>query len=726
MRGKVLALRSRLLILLLYLALLLAGLLLALSTDVRLTAWGAVTLAALLALALFQQRGHLEAILGALLRRIAGWALWRNRWACMVAAPFFYLIATIISTWPYVRDFATAIPGWPMDNFNFLYKIWWVSHALFGSPPPGSSLTFNPAVFYPAGYNLAQGELSPANTLLTIPITATLGPIISYNFLVFLSFVLSGWGMYLLVKYLLGSVTSTSPRSGEGATAAPDAVNLRPYAVTLIALMCGLAFAFCPYRMEQMGGHLQMLGTEWLPFTFLFLEKMLRTQRLSAGALAGLCFALCCWEAWYYAAIIGLFVAIYVPLRWWQLRERPARLPAPAAVFSLIATNPPLKPQTSTLKPLLTFLSVTAIMVLPFALPYLQLGASDNLTYTAAQANENSALPTDYFIPSFLNPLWGETFAPLHAGHNPLEQDLYLGVVPFGLMLVAIGLRRRLRGAFPFALYLLIAGLAFILSFGSGINEWKLLNNWGYSGIDPRIDVWMPGWLVYRFVPLFDSLRAYARFGLLVIFAVIVLAALGLVLLLTRPRFARYSYLTIAALTLILLADFAASPYAFGMTRVANEPENVWLAAQPGNAPVALFPTDYAMHDGQATWFSIYHGKPIAYGYESFLPSLLRQPAVQTALDNFPDDASVWPLLQGWGVKYVMVSTLWWGSNWPSVRQQLAASGHLQYLAHFDEQPLWDGDARLWDNWPQFKWHALPDDLYIYQLIYPPATAHSP
>ncbi len=711
---------------------------------------GAITLL-LLPLSAFVQRAPLETWLARGAGWLRGWRIWHVWLVHAVAVPLFYLIATIIFTWPYILDLPRRVPGWPMDNFNFLYKIWWVGNALFGNPPPGSSLTYNPNVFYPAGFNLAQGELTPANTLATIPTTAIFGPIVSYNLLVLLSFVVSGWGMYLLVRYLLDAppLTPTPPRYGGGSLGQQGGTNpaligsttqnskLKTQNSTLIALLAGLAFAFCPYRMTQMGGHLQMLGTEWLPLTFLFLEKMVRRRRWQDGLIGGIFFALCCWEAWYYAAIIGLFVPLYLALRWWQLRRagqqvgiNPAPTPNPPIGAQSIApstggiNHAPTNIRYPQLKTLLAFIVAVAIMVGPFALPYLQLRDTGSLAYSEQLANQNSAVPTDYFLPSELHPLWGETFMQLHRWQNPLEDNLYLGVVPLGLFGFALaGWRRERRQAasplanFPFMPYLLISALAFVLSFGLGFHIGVLFDKLKVGGSDPNATLWLPGWLLYKFVPLFSAIRAYARFGLIVTLAVIVLAALGLAMLLARPRFAPYRRLTIVALTIVLLCDFAANPYAFGMSRVESQPLDVWLAAQVGNTPVTMFPTDYAQLSGPAMWSSVYHGKPITYGYESFLPALFQRPDVAQPLASFPNDQRVWPLLQGWGIKYVLVATYWWGTGWPKMRDQLAVNPHLRYITHFQERRLWDGNVRLWTSWPDFAWHAQPEDVWIYQLL---------
>ncbi|HEV8638925.1 MAG TPA: hypothetical protein VG370_32355 [Chloroflexota bacterium] len=48
--------------------------------------------------------------------------------------------------------------------------MWWTAHAL----GQGASPFFNPDMYVPFGFNLAHGELTPANTFLFLPVTAAL------------------------------------------------------------------------------------------------------------------------------------------------------------------------------------------------------------------------------------------------------------------------------------------------------------------------------------------------------------------------------------------------------------------------------------------------------------------------------------------------------------------------------------------------------------------------
>jgi hypothetical protein len=719
-------------------------------SPIALLPWLAAELLVLLPLAVFVKRRSVEAALARAGDWLAARRLWRNHVARALAVPLFYLIATIIFTWPYILSFGSRLPGWPMDNFNFMYKIWWVSHAIFGNPPPGSSIVFNPNVYYPVGFNLAQGEFTPANTLLSIPITATLGPIVSYNLLVFLSFVLSGWAMYLLVRYLLGGagVINHAPTAGQassgGEPTTPHFSLLTSHSL-LIALLVGLAFTLVPYRLNHMLGHLQMLGTQWLPLTFLFLEKMLRGRRWQDGALAGLFFALCCWGAWYYAAIVGLFVAIYIVVRWWQLRrtgqqgvinhtptssqdtgQQGVINHAPTSNQDTgqqgVINHAPTKSnltfniQHSTF--IIAFIAATVALVAPFAIPYLALRSGNSLAYTVKAANGSSALLSDYFIPSQLHPIWGDTFKTAHTANlNLTEYNLWPGAAMYLLIVLGIWVGWKWRGrlgGFPFSLYFGMGLLAVVLSFGL---EYDLSGELARFNPALRNESWripLPGLLLYKYVPLFSSIRAWARFGVIVIFAFYVVAALGLAWLLARPRLSAYRYTIVAALAVLILADFWATPYTWGFSRVEEQPLDAYLAALPGQPVVAMMPIDRSTRDGPAMWASVYHGKPIAYGYETFMPNEYQRN--EDALLAFPKPPAL-NVLKGWQVQYVAVSSWFYGRDWPEIRDGLAANPRLKFIQTFRQHAIWDGDVGLFDVRPDIEWHAVSDNVYLYRLL---------
>ena len=51
--------------------------------------------------------------------------------AKQVGTLFFYLMLTLVMTYPLVAHLTDGVLGAPGDNYEYLYKLWWFKHALF-------------------------------------------------------------------------------------------------------------------------------------------------------------------------------------------------------------------------------------------------------------------------------------------------------------------------------------------------------------------------------------------------------------------------------------------------------------------------------------------------------------------------------------------------------------------------------------------------------------------
>jgi len=124
-----------------------------------------------------------------------------------------YTLLAILLTYPLVLNFATHVPGDGGDDPALAWNLWWVPHALINLH---QSPIYTQHMFYPIGINLAFYTLTYLNAFLAIPIQYAFNLVIASNVNVLFSLVMSGFGAYLLVKYLL-RITNyqlpTSPRS---------------------------------------------------------------------------------------------------------------------------------------------------------------------------------------------------------------------------------------------------------------------------------------------------------------------------------------------------------------------------------------------------------------------------------------------------------------------------------------------------------------------------------
>ena len=158
------------------------------------------------------------------------------------------------------------------------------------------------------------------------PIYALTGNLVLlYNVLVLSSFVLSGLGMFLFVRELVDDWRA--------------------------AFFAGLVFAFLPWRFGQMP-HMQVLATQWMPFTLYGLRRFFLTRRRVALAGAASALLLNNHSNGYFLLFFAPFVVAYVL---WEM-----------------ATRGLLRDLRTWLAMAVTAMSVGALTV-PFMLPYVWL-----------------------------------------------------------------------------------------------------------------------------------------------------------------------------------------------------------------------------------------------------------------------------------------------------------------------------------------------------------------
>jgi len=145
----------------------------------------------------------------------------------------YFAVLSIIMTYPLVARMGSAAAGAGGDGSYFIWLVGWYQKALFQLK---ISPFFAPYLNYPQGWNLATTDTTPAMVALALPGSLLFGPTWGYNFAMLLSFILSGWAMYLWVKNLTGDVWA--------------------------GLVGGMVFAYLPFRMAHfVVGHLSLAGT---------------------------------------------------------------------------------------------------------------------------------------------------------------------------------------------------------------------------------------------------------------------------------------------------------------------------------------------------------------------------------------------------------------------------------------------------------------------------------
>ena len=361
---------------------------------------------------------------------------------------------------PLTPDPARFVPGPPGDNLEYVWKLQWFADALARRQSP----TFVPHLFYPTGYELAYSELTPAHTLLGLPLTLLAGPTLTYNILLVVSFVLT-----TLLTALLAE------RLGAG---------------RLGACVAGIGVGFCLWRYQHTLGQMNMIGTQWAVLALYGLEGFIRRRSSSDAALMGTGVALAAWSSWYYGPTLWLIMALWLLMRWPWKETRALRTAGPAAL-------------TATL--------VALALIAPYAQPTIQALRGGDTRHEYASLLSLSARPLDYLTPSRYHAIWGAwsaQIAPDTAGAQLVAPGFAL------LALAGVGAWRWRRSPIMWTL-LIIAGVCFVLSLGP---ELRLGDR----------TIPLPALLAYEHIPVLRSIRAWSRMAFYVQICVGLLAALGL------------------------------------------------------------------------------------------------------------------------------------------------------------------------------------------------------
>jgi len=203
-----------------------------------------------------------------------------------------YLAVVVVLAFPLITRLGTVVSSDLGDPVLNAWILWQNATTL-----PFTDAWWSPAVLHPTPNVLAYSEHLFGISLLSTPVYWLTGsPVIAYNVAFLLTFPLSGLAAYLLGMELTGR---------------RDA-----------AWLGGLAFAFAPYRMDQLA-HLQVLASFWMPLGLFALHRYYRRGGRRWLALFGVATLLNGLTNGYYLLFYPPLVLIWVlwftPRRgWWR------------------------------------------------------------------------------------------------------------------------------------------------------------------------------------------------------------------------------------------------------------------------------------------------------------------------------------------------------------------------------------------------------------------------
>jgi hypothetical protein len=469
--------------------------------------------------------------------------------------------------------------------------------------------TWYSVIAFPFGLDISKQILHPAWNFLSKWLSVFSGSVVSFNIQILLSFIFSGITMYYLVFALTKDKISS--------------------------LFAGMIYAFCPYHFARAWQHLSLAQIQWMPLYLLTLIKLAEhpNYKYMFLCLIGLILVISFEFHYTYFMYIatGLFLAYHLVFykRWdrqYRLIVRMALIVMISGMILTISTSAGifLKKavfQRKTIQP-----AVWSV-VRPF----------DDLF-------DQSARPLSYFLPSVAHPVFGkftEHFMGTSLyGDSLTEHTLYLGWVALILALLALKKSSRKNKSHFSNENFYIGFFAFL-----AIVAW-LFSQPPWWGIGP-LKIYMPSFFMYKILPV---IRAYCRFGILVMLAIAVLAAFGLKCVL--GSFSDRKKRTAVAVAFFGLSLFEFWNYPpFKVIDVGRVPEAYyWLREQPGDIVIAEYPLDAGSPNELYKFYQTVHEKKIINGTTpNSYANKVAKGIVKLSEENTAG------ILRGIGVRYVLV-----------------------------------------------------------------------
>ncbi|MEZ4769114.1 MAG: hypothetical protein R2844_11910 [Caldilineales bacterium] len=493
-------------------------------------------------------------------------------------------------TWPLARQRGSAIPGDGFDGWQNLWNLWWMREAWLVRH---ISPYFTDILFAPTGADLRFQTMAPFNGFMFMNVQTAFGLIPAFNGAVLFSFVVGGYGAFLLAVYALRR------RAGRRT-------------VLAAGFIAGIIFAFSPYHFAHTLGHLQLIALQWIPFYVLYLVRGLDraarppspTAWLADAAKAGLFLALVGLCDWYYVMYCLFFTALAL-LVWLARRRltwRGLAMVAGAGGLFVLALSPLLVPMVQGART--------------------WGGASLVRDYT-----ETLALSADllaFVTPQVFHPLWGMAALARAASFTatPSEYTVFAGFTVLILAGIALVATRTQRGGAavqtdsPAArpgFYLVSAAFFALLALG------PVLKVNGRTDLLPGGgEIPLPYRLLYETVPFIKLSRSVSRMDVMVMLFLGVAAAFALLWVVDRLQAGRQpgTRRAIAVLTPLItgvLIVFEFLPAPFPVSQPDTPAWYATLAQNPDQGAVYNLPANFE-RPGYLL-YQITHGKPLTTAY---------------------------------------------------------------------------------------------------------------
>jgi hypothetical protein len=492
-----------------------------------------------------------------------------------------YAVLSLILTYPLLTHFSTHVLGtdiWAFDEYTFIWNMWWLKHSLIDLH---SNPLFSSYIFYPVGISLVLYTYNLFNALMSVPLQPLVPLPAIANLLNIFAFTLSGYGTYLLLRYLLGD---TRPQRTDEA--------LRKQ---MAAFIGGLVFAFGSYHFVYAAlGHNEMVTTQWLPLYVLFLIKTVREKRRLNPVLAGMFATL----AMLCDMLYGVFLAFMTIVIFGFVGLRRVGGRALVQRFSVM---------------LLTLL----ISYSPVGIPIVREFLSGESVMEGWGNSDKLAVDLFGFVtPTALHPILGTNWTQeLIAVREGTARFVDVNTVFIGWVVLALALLASVMRWGRLKAWTLGAVASAVLAMG------PLLHISGRSTFDLDgllVNVPLP-FILLHYIPFINANRVPHRFSAVLMLCVAVLAGFGVLIILQRTKRRGVAWGISALLSSAILFEHLSVPMPLTDARVP-----AWyytLSQEPGDFAILEFPLGWRNSFGvfgvertQAQYYQSIHQKRLPSG----------------------------------------------------------------------------------------------------------------
>lgn len=412
------------------------------------------------------------------------------------------------------------------------------------------------------------------------------------------------------------------------------------------SFLSGLLYSFSLYHIDH-AGQVSTTSIQWIPFIFLYLFKSHEHKKRNDILLFWLFFILNFLSTLYYGLFMGVILGIFIVFYFREWKF----------FIKLLLWGIP-------------FGLILLISSYPYVIFRLE---NPEVRRSIDESVARSAHIGDYFI--------------MKLNH---DRALFPGLVTIPLAIIALvfPFKRKIVWFFGTA-----ALLTILFSLGPLHNNFPL-----------------PYSILYHFIPLFQAIRVPARFGIVSVAALSLLAGIGGHILLGKIKDKTAKRASIVILVVISLIEIFYNHIAFtAVPTLANAPlVYMWLKNQPAGVVLELplrhgynskpieqqvnvsydniTEQDNYIAETYRLYFSTIHQKQIMNGYSSYFPTTYQNMA--TAMETFPVPYAI-EQIRKYNVKYIIVHKKQYGSRWNAIENEIEQIKDLQKIQEFDTEVVY-------------------------------------